>query len=138
MQTAEAWRQRCLLFRELNGDAAREHVFAGEGHAFEQLDQEEARQKVAQRERSGMCSRCHGVVPALVPDIPRCLNPNTHHQQPDQGEWNEDLPTQTHDLVIAITWERGTHPQEHGHDHKGLDAKPNPARDHVEQCVVEG
>jgi ribosomal protein L25 (general stress protein Ctc) len=59
---------------------------------------------------------------ASVPNIPRCLDPNTYYQQPNKGDGDKNLPTQTHDLVVAITGKSRAHPQEHGDDYKSFDA----------------
>jgi hypothetical protein len=64
MQAPEARRQRRLLFRELNGDLAGEHVLPGDRHALEKLQQREAGDEVLQRERrrprQGLSVGAHG------------------------------------------------------------------------------
>src|SRR5574337_80183 len=66
---------------------------------------------------------------SLLPDIPRRLHPGADHDQPDQRDRNEDLPAQTHDLVVAKARERGPEPDEHRDHDEGLQPEPNPARD---------
>src|SRR3990167_6410773 len=69
----------------------------------------------------------------LFPDIPRREQPAPDDEQPHQGDWYEDLPAQTHDLVIPEPWESGANPDEHGHHDESLDTQPDPARNEV-QC----
>src|SRR3982751_2805151 len=68
----------------------------------------------------------------LFPDVVRGLHPGADDDQPDQGHGNENLPTQTNDLVVTKTREGGTHPQEHGDHRKGLGAQPDPARNEAQ------
>src|SRR5690349_12814170 len=68
-----------------------------------------------------------------VPDVPGRLDPQAHDDEPDQGDRDEDLPAQPHDLVVAVARERGAHPQEHGDDDEDLDREPDPARDEAEE-----
>src|SRR5258706_213020 len=68
----------------------------------------------------------------LLPDVPRRLHPQPDEHEPDERDWNEDLPAQTHDLVVAVARECGANPEEQGADDENLEAEPDPARDPVE------
>src|SRR5688500_14267873 len=67
------------------------------------------------------------------PDVPGGLHPAAHEEQPDQRHGNEDLPAQAHDLVIPEAREGGADPDEQRDHEAGLDAKPDPARDEVQE-----
>src|SRR5687767_8534704 len=73
----------------------------------------------------------------LLPDVPGRLDPQPHHHQPHQRDRDEDLPAQTHDLVVAEAREGGTHPEEQRADDEDLDAQPDPAGDPVEDHAVD-
>jgi hypothetical protein len=51
VQTTEARRDRRFLFRELDGDLAREEIAAGQGHALEEFLQEQAVEEVLDGEQ---------------------------------------------------------------------------------------
>src|SRR5438128_6098400 len=69
----------------------------------------------------------------LFPDVVGGLHPRADHHEPHERHRDEDLPAQAHDLVVTVARERRTHPQEHRHDHEGLDAQPDPAGDEREE-----
>ncbi len=133
VQPAKARRQRSLLFGELHRHLAAERVPAGQGHALDQFHEHEALEKVLEGKRCRSSSNSsHDVVSRLFPDVPGRQQPRAHDQQPHQGDRNEDLPAQAHDLVIPEAREGRADPDEHGHHEEGLEAQPDPARDEVQ------
>ena len=58
-----------------------------------------------ERKSEAKLARCHGA--PSVPDVEGRLHPQPHDHQPDQRDRDEDLPAQTHDLVVAVAREGG-------------------------------
>jgi hypothetical protein len=52
------------------------------------------------------------------------VQPHANDQQPHQSDRDEDLPAQTHDLVIAITREGRSEPEETEEEEGGLEYEP--------------
>src|SRR5206468_12265058 len=53
-----------------------------------------------------------------------------------QGQRQEDLPAEPHQLVIAIAWYRRFHPPEAEEEKEHLDEQPDDSRDPVERRPV--
>ncbi len=49
------------------------------------------------------------------------------NRDPGDADRDEDLPAQSHDLVVAVAWERGAEPDEAAHEEGDLDEQPPPA-----------
>src|SRR4051812_30694242 len=47
-----------------------------------------------------------------------------HHHDPHQGQGDEDLPAEPHDLVIAVARERRANPEEGEHEERDLGEEP--------------
>src|SRR5690606_11751375 len=96
MQPAEPRRGRRLFHRVAQGDLALEEVLARQAHALEQFGQHQAAEEIFDR---------FHILPQLgasAPNVPGRLHPDRHDDQPHAGQRDENLPAQTHDLVIAV------------------------------------
>ena len=67
---------------------------------------------------------CHWSVPSVEQMSPRRRNMATPIADPHQGDGNEHLPAQAHDLVVAIARERGAEPQEAEQQEADLGQEP--------------
>src|SRR3954469_10292960 len=90
------------------------------GAQFSAEEQKGSRQKP---ERRSPTSESQGHAPSLA------KFPKRDEAQVYEGEGNQELPREAHELVHAQTRERGTYPDEADEEPKEFHAEPNVGRD---------
>src|SRR5665809_20357 len=60
-------------------------------------------------------------------------NPCAGHQDQREGQWDEDLPRELLQLILAQAWERESDPQQQKDHERGLDEEPQHAGDYLER-----
>ncbi len=111
MQPAEAHRLRRLLLRVLHRHLAPEQRARGHRQPLQQLG-----------EQKGLEGIRYG--PWGSPGTDVVTEHGRLDRDPHQRDRNQDLPTQAHDLVVAIAREGGSQPQEDAQQQENLDDQP--------------
>src|SRR3989442_6249114 len=70
------------------------------------------------------------------PYVPGRLHPDGDHDQPYDRERYEYLPSEPHDLVVAVARERRPEPQEQRHHEEDLGEQPRERRGFVEERPI--
>src|SRR5581483_11200235 len=119
MLTAEARAERPLLEGIVHRHLGLEHVLKRERETGDDL-----------RQKKGACGaieRSHGVLSLLAENRAAELDEGGRDDDPAERQRQEHLPTQAHQLVVAVTRQRSLGPREDEEKHRDLQRKPQHA-----------
>ena len=102
MQAAETVRLRNFFEWVIDVVLRLEHVNQSQPHALDELQQHQAFEVI---------ENTRFMADLRPQDEPVVVSRHGGHENPGDGDWNEHLPAQAHDLIVSVARKTGAEPQ---------------------------